>query len=182
LVLVSRSPGYQLKKLGTDLNLESYHYTNKLSVTSQKPKKIESQKESKETSDDVYSVYEESLAKYFSEVKENAANYLQAVSDLQQEIIESRKKNTEHAIYLQKAAADKLGVNSNIPDNTFDLARSFAEQATKSWNLQNQMVLTSLDTLSKNIEAFNKNSKSFEEINKKLIDSWASTIKQYSKD
>lgn len=148
-----------------------------MSVTSQKPKKIE---KPKENSEDVYSVYESSLAKYFSEVKENAANYLQAVSDLQQEIIESRKKNLDHAINLQKTAAQKLGTNSEIPQTTLDLAKSFAEQAVNSWNLQNQMVLTSLNTLSKNIEAFNRNSKSFEEINKELIDSWASIIKQYS--
>jgi len=43
-------------------------------------------------------------------------------------------------------------------------------------------MLKSLDTLSKNIEAFNKNSAVFETINKKIINSWVSIIKQTAKE
>ncbi len=78
--------------------------------------------------------------------------------------------------------ADKLGINTKIPDESLDIARNFAEQTTKAWNIQNQLVLTSLETLSKNIQAFNDNSQTFAEMNGKLIDFWASIIKQKSRE
>jgi len=135
-----------------------------------------------ETANDIYSVFQQSLDKYFKEIKENASTYLQSVSDLQLEIIESRKKNVESAISLQKTMADKFGTNTKVPEESLNIATAFAEQTTKAWNFQNQLMLTSLETLSKNIQAFNDNSKTFAEVNGKLIDSWASIIKKKSQD
>ncbi len=158
-----------------------------MSVTSspspQHPKKLEESSKSKEISQDVYAAFENSLSRYLNEVKANAASYLQSVSDLQQEIIESRKKNVEHALLLQQTVSEQLGINpDSSSDATMEIAKSFADQTTMSWNLQNQLVLKSLEILSKNIEAFNKNSVSFEKINKNLIDYWASIIKQTSRE
>jgi len=144
-------------------------------------KKIE-QTTSKENSNDIYSIFQDSITRYFGEIKGNTADYLQAVTNLQQEIIKSREINAKNAISLQKTISEQLGINSNNSDGVMKLAKSLGEQATKSWNLQNQLMLKSLETLSKNIEAFNKNSASFEEINKNLINSWASIIKQAAKD
>jgi len=165
-----------------------------MSTTTQKPKiqsipqkpKVESipqpESQSAKYTNDIYSVCQQSIDKYFKEAKSNAATYLQSVSDLQQEIVESRKNNVESAISLQKTMADKLGINTKIPDESLDIARNFAEQTTKAWNIQNQLVLTSLETLSKNIQAFNDNSQTFAEMNGKLIDFWASIIKQKSRE
>jgi len=144
------------------------------------PQKPESQS-AKETSD-IYSVCQQSIDKYFREAKSNAATYLQSVSDLQQEIIESRKNNVESAISLQKTMADKLGTNIKIPDESLNVVTAIGEQTTKAWNLQNQLMRTSLETLSKNIEAFNDNSKTFAELNSKLIDYWTSIVKQKNQE
>ena len=159
----------------------------KVVPTPQKPKsKVEPTPQPKaqdaETANDIYSVFQQSLDKYFKEIKENASTYLQSVSDLQLEIIESRKKNVESAISLQKTMADKFGTNTKVPEESLNIATAFAEQTTKAWNFQNQLMLTSLETLSKNIQAFNDNSKTFAEVNGKLIDSWASIIKKKSQD
>ncbi len=165
-----------------------------MSTTTQKPKiqsipqkpKVESKSQpesqsAKETSD-IYSVFQQSIDKYFKEAKSNAAIYLQSVSDLQLEIIESRKNNVESAISLQKTMADKLGTNTNVPDASLNVVTAIAEQTTKAWNLQNQLMRTSLETLSKNIQAFNDNSQTFAEMNGKIIDFWASIIKQKSRE
>ncbi len=159
----------------------------KVDPTPQKPKsKVEPTPQPKaqdaETANDIYSVFQQSLDKYFKEIKENASTYLQSVSDLQLEIIESRKKNIESAISLQKTMADKLRIDTKVPEESLNIATAFAEQTTKAWNFQNQLMLTSLETLSKNIQAFNDNSKTFAEVNGKLIDSWASIIKKKSQD
>ena len=160
---------------------------SKVDPTPQKPKsKVEPTPQPKaqdaETVNDIYSVFQQSLDKYFKEISANASTYLQSVSDLQLEIIESRKKNVESAISLQKTMADKLGTNTKVPEESLNIATAFAEQTTKAWNFQNQLMLTSLETLSKNIQAFNDNSKTFAEVNGKLIDSWASIIKKKSQD
>ena len=159
----------------------------KVDPTPQKPKsKVEPipQPKAQDAKDanDIYFVFQQSLDKYFKEIKENASTYLQSVSDLQQEIIESRKKNVESAISLQKTMADKLRIDTKVTDESLNIATAFAEQTTKAWNFQNQLMLTSLETLSKNIQAFNDNSKTFAEVNGKLIDSWASIIKKKSQD
>ena len=166
-----------------------------MSTTTQKPKiqsipqkpKIQStpqkpESQSAKETNDIYSVCQQSIDKYFKEAKANAAIYLQSVSDLQQEIVESRKNNVESAILLQKTIADKLGTNTKLPDESLDIITNFAEQTTKAWNLQNQLTRTSLETLSKNIQAFTDSSQTFAEMNGKLIDFWASIIKKKSQD
>ena len=166
-----------------------------MSTTTQKPKiqsipqkpKVESipqkpESQSAKDTNDIYSVFQQSIDKYFKEAKSNAAIYLQSVSDLQLEIIESRKNNVESAISLQKTMADKLGTNTNVPDASLNVVTAIAEQTTKAWNLQNQLMRTSLETLSKNIQAFNDNSQTFAELNGKLIDLWTSIFKQKSQE
>ncbi len=142
----------------------------------------ESKAQDTEAANDIYSVFQQSFDKYFKMIKENASTYLQSVSDLQLEIIKLRKKNVESAISLQKTMADKLGVNTKVPEAFLNIATDFAEQTTKAWNFQNQLMLTPLEMLSKNIQAFNDNSKTFTDLNGKLLDSWASIIKKKSQD
>ncbi len=165
-----------------------------MSKTTQQPKiqsipqkpKVEStpqpESQSAKYTNEIYSVFQQSIDKYFKEVRSNAATYLQSVSNLQQEIVELRKNNVESAISLQKTIADNLGTDTKIPDESLDIAKNFAEQTTKAWNIQNQLMLTSLETLSKNIQAFNDNSQTFAETNSKLIDFWTSIIKQKSRE
>jgi len=165
-----------------------------MSTTTQRPKiqsipqkpKVEStpqpESQSAKYTNEIYSVFQQSIDKYFKEVRSNAATYLQSVSDLQQEIVKLRKNNVESAISLQKTIADNLGTDTKIPDESLDIAKNFAEQTTKAWNIQNQLMLTSLETLSKNIQAFNDNSQTFAEMNGKLIDFWTSIIKQKSQE
>ena len=127
---------------------------------------------------DVYSVFEKSLERYFKEVKENAAGYLQAVSDLQQEILEMRKKNIEMALDIQKNLSEQAGVTSSLPENLSDLANVITEHNVKTWQLQNGLILASLEALSRNIQAFNSNAKVFADVNGKLVDSWIPLFKQ----
>jgi len=76
--------------------------------------------------------------------------------------------------------ANKFGVDITVPETSLNITTDFAEQTTKAWNFQNQLMLTSLEMLSKNIQAFNDNSKTFAKLNNKLLDSSASLIKKKS--
>ena len=125
-----------------------------------------------------YEIFHQSIDKYFKNVSINTATYLQSVSDLQQEIIESRKRNAKSVILLQKILTDKINSNVKISDKSNQIITDFTEQSNKAWGFQNQLMLKSLDVLSKNIQAFNDNSDAQFEMNKKLIESWASIIKE----
>ena len=126
----------------------------------------------------IYEIFHQSIDKYFKNVSINTATYLQSVSDLQQEIIESRKKNAKSVILLQKILTDKINSNVTVSDKTNQIITDFTEQSNQAWNFQNQLMLKSLDILSKNIQAFNDNSDTQFEMNQKLMESWASIIKE----
>ena len=123
-------------------------------------------------------IFNQSIEKYFKNVSVNTASYLQSVSDLQQEIINSRKKNAESFILLQKIIEEKTKFNTKISDESLKIVNDFAKQTNQTWDLQNQLMLKSIDALSKNIQAFNENADTQLEMNKKLIESWASIIKE----
>jgi len=135
-----------------------------------------------EINQDVYSVFENSISTYFNEVKANTASYLQAVTNLQEEIIELRKHSADSAIELQKGISEKFETDTNLPDSSLGIIKTIAEQNSQAWNMQNKIILNSLDVLAKNIQAFNSNCKTFDNISKGIIDSWASTIKQAAKE
>ncbi len=135
-----------------------------------------------ELNQDFHSVFEDSNSRYVTAVKANTASYLQAVTNLQEEIMEFRKHNADFAIKLQKGISEKFATDTELPDFTFGITKTIAEQNSKVWNMQMGMIHISLDFLAKNIQAFNSNCKTFDNITKGIIDSWASTIKPASKE
>ena len=80
-----------------------------MSETTQKiPSKTQQDKQTNNTGD-IFSVYKQSIDKYFSEMKAITADYLQSITNLQEELIESRKKNIDSAITIQKSFCNKFG-------------------------------------------------------------------------
>ena len=123
-------------------------------------------------------LFRKSIDEYFKNASINTATYLQSISDLQQEIIESRKKNAESIIYLQKCLVEQVNSHSKMSSNSLDILTDFAENSNKAWNFQNRLMQKSIEVLSNNIKAFNKNTQELTEMNKKIIESWADIIKK----
>lgn len=127
--------------------------------------------------DKLYSILGRSLDDYFKQVKINAMSYLQAVSDLQQEIIEMRKDNIQSLLKLQKMTTEDLELSMNVRSPILDIMENVSSQNNKILDFQRQLLLTSIETLSKNVCAFNDNSSIFSNITQKILSSWASIIK-----
>ena len=127
-------------------------------------------------------LFKQSIDEYFKNASINTATYLQSISDLQQEIIESRKKNAESIIRLQKFLIEQINSHSKMSDNSLGIFTDFAENSNKAWNFQNQLIQKSVEVLSNNIKDFNKNSQELTEMNKKMIQSWANIIKKGKDD
>ncbi len=126
--------------------------------------------------EDLFAVYNQSIEKYFTVAKKTTATYLQSVTDLQEQIIDSWKKSVDSAITLQQEFAHKSKMNVEVPDHTIKVINDMAEQTNKSKELQNKMLLASISAIRENIKAFNDNVKTFSEINKKLAESCGSQM------
>ena len=128
-----------------------------------------------------FEIFQKSIDDYFKNVSKNTAAYLQSISDLQQEIIESRKKTAESILVFQKFLTEKAKTKSKIPDISAQIISDMAIQTNNAWSFQNQLLTRSIDTLSQHIRAFNENSETLTEMNKELIKSWAQIIKDAQK-
>lgn len=77
----------------------------------------------------------------------------------------------DSAISLRKTVSYKMGTSIKIPESGIDFAKSYFSQTAKTWELQNKIILASIDSLSKNFHAFNENTQSFVDIGSKIIKS-----------
>ncbi len=152
-----------------------------MSETKQKIPSKTQQDEQTNNTGDIFSVYKESVDKYFSEMKATTADYLQSITNLQEELIESRKKNIDSAIAIQKTFATNLGFNFEPPAQAVQMINNLSEQIQKGVELENKMLMTSINTLEKNIGSYNENAKTFSDMNTKILDSWASALKSVTK-
>ncbi len=152
-----------------------------MSETKQKIPSKTQQDEQTNNTGDIFSVYKESVDKYFSEMKATTADYLQSITNLQEELIESRKKNIDSAIAIQQTFATNLGFNFDPPAQAVQMINNLSEQIQKGVELENKMLMTSINTLEKNIGSYNENAKTFSDMNTKILDSWASALKSVTK-
>ncbi len=125
---------------------------------------------------DVFTVYNQSIERYFNSAKKTTSIYLQSVTDLQEKIIDTWKKSMDSAISLQQKFAQESKIKVEVPDTTLKMINEISEQANKAQTLQNKMMLASIHAIRENIKSFNNNVKSFTEMNTKLAESCGSQM------
>ena len=79
-------------------------------------------------------------------------------------------------ISLQKEYAQKTGIAANIPEATLKVIHDTTEEFVKAASIQNQVTLTTIDTIQQNIKTFNDNVKSFADLNRNILQSWISVF------
>lgn len=134
-------------------------------------------KKSAKKQDDIYDVCIQNVDKYFSDIKKTTATYLQSVTDLQQEIVRSWRNTIDSAITFQQKFANNSSINMKIPGLTTKLVDDVYEQLNKAHELQNQVLIASIDAIGQNIKSFNNNVKAFTELRNKMIESYLSLMK-----
>lgn len=128
-------------------------------------------KESKE----IFAVYKQNVNRYFDEVEKNVAQYLQAVTNLQQEYATACKNTVETAISVQQEFASKSGLYSNVPSAYLKMINDATEEIVKTGSVQNKAALAAIDAFRQNVKTFNDNAKAFSEMNANILQSWFST-------
>ena len=123
-------------------------------------------------SNDIYDTYKENVERYFSEVKKTTSSYLQSVTDLQQEIIRSWKNTIDSAIVLQEKFTEKSGSNPSLSETTVKMVADLSKEVNSAQQLQNEMLLSSLEAVRNYIKTFNENVNTFTELRAKVMESF----------
>ena len=125
-------------------------------------------------SKEIYTVFKQNIDKYFDEVEKTTPQYLQSITNLQQEYTGAWKNAIESVISLQQEFATKAGINTNVPAVVVKLINDTTEEMIKARTVQNKVVLAAIDTTKQNVKTFNDNAKAFAELNENILQSWIS--------
>lgn len=125
-------------------------------------------------SKEIYTVFKQNIDKYFDEVEKTTPQYLQSITNLQQEYTAAWKNAIESVISLQQEFATKAGINTNVPAVVVKLINDTTEEMIKARTVQNKVVLAAIDTTKQNVKTFNDNAKAFAELNENILQSWIS--------
>lgn len=123
---------------------------------------------------EIFAVYKQNIDKYFNEIEKTAPQYLQSITNLQQEYTSAWKNAIESAISLQQEFATKAGINTNVPAAVIKLVNDATEELIKAKAVQNKLVLAAIDAVQQNVKTFNDNAKAFASLNENIMQSWIS--------
>lgn len=123
---------------------------------------------------EIFAVCKQNVDKYFSEVERSLPQYLQSITNLQQEYIADWKNAIESSISLQQEFANKVGINANVPSAFINMINDTVEELIKVKTTQNKIVLATIDATQQNVKMFNDNAKIFAGLNESVLQSWVS--------
>ena len=131
-----------------------------------------SNESNKSEKNDVFSTVEQTVDKQVKSTEKSFPNYQASVTSLQQEYTEAFENIVESSIALQREFANKTGINTALPEATETAVRKTNEQISKVQDVQNKVVLATIDATRQNIKTFNENAKAFADLNKNVMHSW----------
>ena len=131
-----------------------------------------SNESNKSEKNDVFSTVEQTVDKQVKSTEKSFPNYQASVTSLQQEYTEAFENIVESSIALQREFANKTGINTALPEATETAVRKTNEQISKVQDVQNKVVLATIDATRQNIKTFNENAKAFADLNKSVMHSW----------
>lgn len=130
-----------------------------------------------ESTNDVFAVSAKNFDKIHSTVEKTTPQYLQSFTSLQQEYLATWSSIVHSAISLQQNFANKIGINTNAPENTNVAFQDVTEGIIKVIDVQSKIVQTALDTTKQNIKTINDNASNFAELNQNIVNAWITVWK-----
>lgn len=129
---------------------------------------------SKAETKEAYAVYKQNIDRYFEEAEKNVTQYIQAISNLQQEFTSAYKNAVETAIEFQQDLAAKSGFNASLPPTYVKAINDATDEIVKTSSVQNKAALASMESARHNIKTFNENIKAFTTMDANMLQSWFS--------
>ena len=121
---------------------------------------------------DLFSVARENTDRFFNGIKQTVPQYHQAITNLQQEYLQTFESVLSTTLDAQKEFAKKLGFASTIPDATLKIINDSTEELVRLQSVKTKIALAFIDATQNNIKSFNDNAKQFSD----FYQSWVSTI------
>ena len=134
---------------------------------------MSTQTQTKNTSSDVYSMYKQNVQKYFENISKIRPEYIQTITKLQDECMKTCEKTINALIATHQEFAKKTGIQTEISEDTKTAIVNSSKQIVQSSTVSNQLIKTTIDTTVQNIKTYNDNVNAFVELNKSIIQSWA---------
>ncbi|TLX83621.1 MAG: hypothetical protein E6K98_04570 [Thaumarchaeota archaeon] len=123
---------------------------------------------------EIFAVYKQNIGKFFEDVEKTLPQYLQSITNLQQEYTEAWKNTFDSAVSLQQEYATKSGLNTNVPSAYIKMVNDATEEIIKARSVQNKIALATIDVARQNLKSFNDSTKAFSELNQNMLQSWIS--------
>ena len=134
---------------------------------------MSTQTQTKNTSSDVYSMYKQNVQKYFENISKITPEYIQTIKKLQDECMKTCEKTINASIATHQEFAKKTGIQTEISEDAKTAIVNSSKQIVQSSTVSNQLIKTTIDTTVQNIKTYNDNVSAFVELNKSIIQSWA---------
>ena len=115
--------------------------------------------------DDIYSIYEQNMQKYFENIRKNYPQYFQAVTDFQQEYIKTVEKTLEVMISIQQEFSNHI-MNVEISQDVKNALVNSSKQIIRVNNMNNKIRNSIIHAMTSNLRTFRENVSSFADLNK----------------
>ena len=122
---------------------------------------------------EIHKVFRESFEKYFHEVEKVMPQYLESMTKLQGEFLDAWKNTINKSLDFQKEYSKKANISTHIPQEAANIIYNIAEEYIKSKNIQNQVMLSAMDSVNTTLKDSKNTFEPFVELNKKVLDFWS---------
>ena len=132
---------------------------------------------SKNSQNNDFELFEKINQKYFLEIEQNVPHIQQTLFDLQNEYYKLWKNYVNSQLSLQKEFFNKSGLDYSFPDTAKDIIENMSDETIKFRSLLHKMTVTNIEQNKNYAKTLNDNSKTFVDMNRKLMDNWISMFK-----
>ena len=112
--------------------------------------------------------------KHFSEIEQKIPHFQQILFDLQNEYYKIWKNAVNSNISLFKEFSAKSGYDASLSEPVKSIISNVHEETTKFRDTWNKITIATIESSKKNAKTWNDNAKTFEELNKKIMNFWLS--------
>lgn len=144
-----------------------------MSKTSPEPREFRT--ETRETTRDVYAESRNSFEKIRANIDKTMPQYMQSITNLQQEFVAVWANIVSTIISNQQECAQKMGINSSAPEMTTKGILECTDGIVKTLDVQNKVAVATIDATRQTTKAINDSISSFAELNHNIINSFIST-------
>ena len=137
---------------------------------------------SSQDSNDLFSVSKRNVKQFFTEIEKTSPKYHQSIIKLQQDYVDAWKTMINSAINLEKEYSTKAGFVTNVPESVLKTIQEIAEMSIQAYLRQNQLTLETIKTSKQVFSKFNENTKSFDALNRDIIEYLMSAFEKSRKE